>query len=87
LSTKYLNNWFPFDCERSNKKSFIEFKLKGERIRPSITPDDPNKVFWIMWLNYTPEGQKYMAECKHKIWQNPETTATILNMQADLNDL
>lgn len=77
---KYLNNWFPFDCERKNKKNFIQFKLKNQRIRPSITPDDPDKVFWIMWLNYTPEGKKYMSQQKQKVDQNPEATSTMLNV-------
>jgi hypothetical protein len=35
---KYLNNWFPYDNDRKNKKKFIEIVLKGRKTRPSITP-------------------------------------------------
>lgn len=49
ISTKYLNNWFPIDSNRKNKSKFIEIKLKGRNTKPSITPDDPDKVFRIIW--------------------------------------
>jgi len=57
---KYLNNWFPLDTERKNRTKFIELKVKGRKIRPSITPIDPEKVFQIIWENYTPEGKDYV---------------------------
>lgn len=59
VPTKYLNNWFPYDANRKKKNKFIEFRLKGRKMRPSITPDDPEKVFNIIWEYHTPEGQKY----------------------------
>jgi len=59
LSTKYLNNWFPLDNDRKKKTKFIEFKIKGKNTKPSITPDDPQKVFKIIWETQTPEGKKY----------------------------
>jgi len=54
LSAKYLNNWFPLDNNRKNKTKFIEIILKGRKTRPSFTPDDPDKVFSIIWENHTP---------------------------------
>jgi len=54
ITTKYMNNWFPWDNNRKNKTKFIEIILKGRKTRPSITPDDPDKVFKIIWENYTP---------------------------------
>jgi len=60
LCGKYLNNWFPLDSNRKNKTKFIEIVLKGRKTRPSITPDDADKVFRIIWENHTPEGQKYV---------------------------
>lgn len=59
VSTKYLNNWFPYDANRKNKTKFIEFQLKGKRIKSAITPDDPDKAFQILWENFTKEGQEY----------------------------
>ena len=29
-------------------------------MRPSITPDDPDKVFQLIWENQTEEGKKYV---------------------------
>ena len=49
LCSKHLNNWFPLDTNRKNKTKFIEIILKGRKTRPSITPDDPEKVFRIIW--------------------------------------
>jgi len=34
--------------------------MKGKKTRPSITPDDPDKVFRIIWESQTAEGQKYI---------------------------
>ena len=56
---KYLNNWFPLDSNRKDKKKFIEITLKGRKIKPSITPEDPEKVFQIIWENHTKEGLEY----------------------------
>jgi len=53
LCGKYLNNWFPYDKNRDIKKKFIEIKLKGEKIRPSITPDEPERVFGLIWEYHT----------------------------------
>ena len=66
ISTKYLNNWFALDGDRKNKTKFIEFKLKGKYTKPSITPDDPDKVFKIIWQHHTPEGNKYLEEEKER---------------------
>ena len=60
ITSKYLNNWFPYDPERKKKTKFIEIRLKGRKMRPSITPDDPDKVFKIIWETHTPEGKKYV---------------------------
>ena len=49
ICSKYLNNWFPIDSNRKNKTKFIEIKLKGRNTKPSITHDDPDKVFRIIW--------------------------------------
>ena len=49
---KYLNNWFPLDNKRNLKNKFIEIKVKGKDIKPSITPDDPDRVFQILWANF-----------------------------------
>jgi hypothetical protein len=69
---KYLNNWFPLDSNRKNKTKFIEIVLKGRKTRPSITPDDPDKVFRIIWENHTPEGQKYVEEMTEKAGKETE---------------
>ena len=57
---KYLNNWFPYDGNRKNKTKFIEIILKGGKTRPSITPDDPDAAFKIIWENFTKEGRDYV---------------------------
>ena len=59
---KYLNNWFPLDGNRQEKKKFIEIRIKGKRMRPSITPDNPDAVFQILWANFTKEGKDYIEE-------------------------
>jgi hypothetical protein len=69
---KYLNNWFPLDSDRKNKKKFIEIVLKGRKVRPSITPDDPDKVFQIIWENQTKEGQEYVEKMSEKAGQETE---------------
>lgn len=53
LCGKHLNNWFPYDSNRDVKKKFIEIALKGQSIKPSITPDDPEEVFKIIWEYHT----------------------------------
>lgn len=62
VATKMLNNWFPYDSDRKNKTKFIELRLKNRKMRPSITPADPDQVFKIIWENHTSEGQKYAEE-------------------------
>lgn len=34
--------------------------MKGKKTRPSITPDDPDKAFKVIWENFTPEGKAYV---------------------------
>ncbi len=46
--THFLNNWFHYDSNRANKEKFLSFKLKGQRIMPSLTPDDPVKLFNLL---------------------------------------
>jgi len=48
-----MNNWFPFDNNRNDKAEFITILLKGKSINPSFTPDDPQKVFKLIWENFT----------------------------------
>ena len=69
---KYLNNWFPLDNERKNKKRFIEITLKGKKIKPSITPDDPEKVFQLIWENHTAEGLEYKARMSESVGKETE---------------
>jgi hypothetical protein len=69
---KYLNNWFPLDNERKKKDKFIEIVLKGKKIRPSITPDDTDKVFRIIWENFTPEGKRYVEEASERAGKETE---------------
>jgi hypothetical protein len=55
-----LNNWFPYDSQRKKKTKFVEFVVKGKRMRPSITPDDPEALFAVLnqWLTpKIPQGQ------------------------------
>lgn len=59
ITRKYLNNWFNYDDIRKCRTKFVEITLKGRRIKPSITPNDPDKVFEIIWANHTPEGKEY----------------------------
>ena len=60
ICSKYLNNWFPLDAARKKKTKFIEFKLKGKNAKPSITPDDTDKVFRIICETQTPEGKQHL---------------------------
>jgi hypothetical protein len=62
ICSKYLNNWFPLDQNRKSKTKFIEIILTGRKTKPSITPDDPEKVFKIIWENFTPEGKDYVKK-------------------------
>jgi hypothetical protein len=58
ICTKHLNSWFPLDRQRKSKKKFIAIYVKGKTIRPSFTPDEPQKVFNMIWENFTEEGRK-----------------------------
>jgi hypothetical protein len=69
---KYLNNWFPLDPSRKNKEKFIEITLKGKAIKPSITPDDPDKVLKIIWENHTKEGQQYVERMSEQAGKETE---------------
>ena len=62
ITPKFLNNWFPLDNHRNEKSKFIEIRIKGKKTRPSITPDDADKVFAILWQNFTEDGKKYVDE-------------------------
>ena len=69
---KYLNNWFPLDNERKNKKKFIEIQIKGRKIKPSITPDEPEKVLQIIWENHTKEGSEYKSKMSEGVGKETE---------------
>ena len=47
-STHFLNCWFHYDAKRSVKEKFLCFKMKGQRIMPALTPEDPVKLFDIL---------------------------------------
>ncbi len=53
-----MNNWFPLDRSRKNKLKFIAVQMKGKKILPSFTPEDPEKVLQIIFENFTEEGRK-----------------------------
>jgi hypothetical protein len=59
LSTALPTNWFNFDKDRKGKKKFIEITMKDKKIRPSITPNHPDRVFKIIWEGHTKEGLRY----------------------------
>lgn len=69
---KFLNNWFPLDLHRFGKTKFIEIILKGKKTRPSITPQDPEKVFKIIWENFTPEGKEYVEKTSQNVGKETE---------------
>lgn len=75
---KYLNNWFPLDTNRKNKKKFIEITLKGRKTRPSITPEDAEKVFRIIWENHTAEGKQYLETMSEKAGKRPKSRSKSL---------
>lgn len=58
LCTKYLNNWFPLDRSRKNKLKFVAIHMKGKKIIPSFTPEDPEKVIQVIYENFTEEGKR-----------------------------
>lgn len=58
----FLNNWFHLDGDRALKKKFVEIRIKGRKMRPSITPENPEAVFNILWANFTKEGKEYVEE-------------------------
>jgi hypothetical protein len=60
LCSKYLNNWFNYDSKRKEKKKFISIKIKDKNIKPSITPDNSDKVFQIIWENQTDLGRDFV---------------------------
>jgi hypothetical protein len=64
---KHLNNWFPYDSDRKSKKHFIEITVKGEDIRPSITPENTDVVFQTIWENHTKEGKEFKKEKVEKL--------------------
>lgn len=48
LSSHHLNNWFPLDLERKQKRLFVSIHEKGERFIPSLTPTDAAAVFNVL---------------------------------------
>lgn len=38
-----LTNWMPLDNRRPGKDQLVEFDI-GRRIKPTVTPDDPERV-------------------------------------------
>jgi hypothetical protein len=58
INTHHLNNWFQYDPDRKNKKKFICLELKNSRIRPSITPEDVDKVFDILRKYFQDQDRK-----------------------------
>jgi hypothetical protein len=49
LCRQYMNNWFPYDPNRQIKNKFLEITIKGKKVKPSITPDDVDTAFRIIW--------------------------------------
>ena len=68
----YLNNWFPYNSDRSNKKKFIEIKVRGSDIKPSITPDYPEIVLGLIWEYHTKDGLEYLHKCEEKLKEEEE---------------
>ena len=52
-SSDKLNDWFPFDGKRANKKGYFEVVLKERNIRPCFSPIDPERAFEILWMNHS----------------------------------
>jgi hypothetical protein len=69
LCTRYMNNWFPLDKKRKEKLTpkFIGVHVKGKKIIPSFTPEDPEKVINLIYENFTEEGKRVveyrMSQC------------------------
>ena len=85
---KYLNNWFPMDGSRKNKKKFIEIVLKGRKIKPSFTPEDPDKVFQIIWENHTKEGAEYKERMTEQAGKETELAQQeMMEREKDMKDM
>jgi len=41
--------------------------MKNKNIKPSITPDDPEKVFQIIWENQTAQGRDYVEKTSQQV--------------------
>lgn len=44
----FLNHWFHYDPKRASKDKFISIKMKGQRVLPALTPEEPDKLFDIL---------------------------------------
>ena len=85
---KYLNNWFPLDGARKDKKKFIEIVLKGRKIRPSITPEDPEKVFQLIWENHTKDGAEYKERMTEKAGKETELAQQeVMEREQDMKEM
>lgn len=75
IHPKFLNNWFPLDNHRNEKDKFIEIRIKGKRIRPSFSPENPDKAFAVIYQNFSEEGRKYVEDLrKSSAGQNEKET-------------
>ena len=60
-SSHHLNNWFHLDANRDKKPYFIAIHEKGERVIPSLTPDNAMKVFELLRNHFIELGRKHPA--------------------------
>ncbi len=67
ICSKYLNNWFNLDSKRGEKKKFISIKMKDKNIKPSFTPNEPEKVLQIIWENQTIQGRDYVERTSQQV--------------------
>ena len=66
IAKTHLSNWFNYDDIRRIRGKYLEFKLKGRKIMPSITCNDPEQVKEIIWANCTLEGREYSEKMSEK---------------------
>lgn len=57
-SASFLNNWFHLDNNRKKKTKFLSIHVKGNKIKPSVTPEDVDKAFDVL--------KKHFAELERK---------------------
>ena len=46
--------------------------MKDKNIKPSITPDDPEKVLQIIWENQTDQGRDYVERTSQQMGKQTE---------------